>query len=478
MDMKDTKDSIGKDAAVIDRIVLTGKLVVKSPLCIGDGMGEDSKSSDKDIHVQRNKQGKPLIPGTSMCGVLRCFISESLGENKEKMVFGGSDNTDTQSLVQVFDTVLDKYSVAFRDGVAITDHTGVAKEGSKYDYEVVDQGEGVFRLEAVIRQCQSDEKDEIHNAVIQIKEKLEKGIYLGAMTSKGLGLVQLKKAVLNSYDFVDSFEDVKAWFMKPVLLYEDVSDCIEESSDIDAYPAAPFFEGDFELDSTMIIRTENLDIKEERDKHIDKVFLKNSSGQYVVPGSSIKGVLRHQARYILDRVWKYYDYKEREEKIEGFINDLMGYSKDKEHRKKSRFYVYESVLTDAVKEKEITRNRIDRFTGGTIDSSLFTNVPVYQKHTGKSALMIRFNIMPKANDKEIGLALLLFRDLWQGRIAIGGEKGVGRGTLKGVSGKFILKDENDNDKIFVVNNKGEISTDDGNISVLDNYVKALLQEES
>ena len=464
----ETKKYLG-EAAVIARIVLTGKLVVNSPLCIGDGSGEENQNNDKDIHVQKNKQGNPFIPGTSMCGVLRCFMEENLDEDID-LLFGSSADDGAQSVLQIYDIVLDEFNLAYRDGVAINQYTGVAKDGAKYDYEVVDKGEGIFRLEAVIRQKYIQQKDDIRKAVITIKNKLTEGIQLGAMTSKGLGLVKLKQPKIGCYDLAQNIDDVKAWFMTPEVDGTDASDRMKDEIAQDISHQVPLFEGDFALRSTMIIRTDNFDINADN-KHVDKVFLKNASGRYVVPGSSLKGVLRHQAHYILNKLWH-----GRDGEIENFLNKLMGYSNNIEKRQKSRFFVAESTLTDAVKEKEITRNRIDRITGGVMDSALFTSVPVYQDKLGEKALHVKFFIKPASNqqnnpDAEIGLALLLFRDLWQGRIAIGGETGVGRGTLKGISGKFVIDGIS-----YIMNESGELSSENGDVTKLDSYVQALSQE--
>ena len=160
------------EAAVCSHIVLEGKLVVMSPLCIGDGSGEESQNNSKDIRVQKNKQGHPFILGTSLCGVLRCFVNDTMGSETDRLLFGGSADRDSQSIVHVFDTVLEGSKPVFRDGVAIDYHTGVAKSGAKYDYEVVDAGEGTFRMEAVIRQCQKDSKEEIRKAIIRIKWRM------------------------------------------------------------------------------------------------------------------------------------------------------------------------------------------------------------------------------------------------------------------------------------------------------------------
>lgn len=458
------------DAAVIARIVLTGRLVVKSPVCIGDGNGEDggNPSNSKDIHVQKNKKEQPFIPGTSMCGVLRCLMEERRNEPLAALIFGGTADNEGQSLLQVYDTVLEGANLAYRDGVAINYYTGVAKDGAKYDYEVVDKGEGCFRLEAVIRQKYVRQKNEIRKAIIWIKDKLSHGIRVGAMTAKGLGLVKLEECKLGFYDLAENTDDVKAWFMKPEAWGDDASDGMKEASEQDISNQWPVFEGDFALRSTMIIRSDNVDVNEGSNTHIDQVFLKNSSGQYVVPGASFKGVLRHQARYILGKI------QGQGNSAESFLNQFMGYSENIEKRSKSRFYVAESILTDAVREKVITRNRIDRVTGGVMDSALFTSVPVFQNKAGEKALHVKFFIKPDHktnNHAEIGLVILLFRDLWQGRIAIGGETGIGRGTLKGLSGKFSI------DGIeYIINEAGEVRAENGDISKLDEYVRALVME--
>ena len=58
------------DSSVIGKILIHGEIVLKSPLLIGDGVGETADNF-KDIHVQKNQSGKPFIPGTSIAGVLR-----------------------------------------------------------------------------------------------------------------------------------------------------------------------------------------------------------------------------------------------------------------------------------------------------------------------------------------------------------------------------------------------------------------------
>ena len=50
-------------------------------------------------------------------------------------------------------------------------------------------------------------------------------------------------------------------------------------------------------------------------------------------------------------------------------------------------------------------------------------------------MRLRFSVRG-ADDKEAGLALFLLKDLWQGKVALGGEAGAGRGLLKGLRARI------------------------------------------
>ena len=65
------------NSSVIGKILIRGELVLKSPLLIGDGEGETSDNF-KDIHVQKNQDNKPFIPGTSFAGLCAIFSTQSI----------------------------------------------------------------------------------------------------------------------------------------------------------------------------------------------------------------------------------------------------------------------------------------------------------------------------------------------------------------------------------------------------------------
>jgi hypothetical protein len=84
-----------------------------------------------------------------------------------------------------------------------------------------------------------------------------------------------------------------------------------------------------------------------------------------------------------------------------------------------------SGTTDWVQQ----RVKIDRFTGGSFPAALFSEQPAY----GGDAATVAVDLtLRKPQDHEIGLLLLVLKDLWSGDVVLGGEGGVGRGRLKGL----------------------------------------------
>jgi CRISPR/Cas system CSM-associated protein Csm3 (group 7 of RAMP superfamily) len=168
---------------------------------------------------------------------------------------------------------------------------------------------------------------------------------------------------------------------------------------------------------------------------LEAVQLK-SGNDYVIPGTSVKGVLRNKAKRILTAL-----YKGEEGKADKIINKLMGFA-DKNSAYKSRLSVDEVYIeTDLLKNVKHTRNRINRFTGGTIDSALFAEEPVWQQNTNAAPIQMNIKISD-CSKFEAGLILLVLKDLWLGNLPVGGGKSVGRGVLLGSSCTLSYAGEN------------------------------------
>lgn len=449
-----------KASAVTGRVIITGDLVLDAPLLIGSGVGDDW-GNDKDIHVLKDKKGRAFIPGTSICGVLRDFLQKHEDfAGMEADLFGDMDRA--QSCINIDDIVLDDAELTFRDGVSIDMNTGVAVNAAKYDYEAVDRGaRGRFRIEVTRRACDEANWGKRREAVILLREKLISGLAVGAITAKGFGRVHAENVSSGFYDFHDS-ADVKEWFMQKEPTPEKASDRMEEHAAHRLTVSDDFvIEADFSLRTSLIVRdytrkkkVPNSKVKE---KYFNAVSLM-SKESYVLPGTSIKGVLRHHSEHILECLGM----------SNACLNNLMGCA-EKDKKVKSRFFVEESLLSDAVVPAGQTRIRIDRFTGSVIDSALVDNEPLWQADKTKQALHLCFGIR-QAKASEAGLALLLLRELWQGNVAIGGEKAIGRGTLKGLGAVIRYKGED-----YKLDAKGCVI--EGDRDKLNSLVQAFLESD-
>ena len=418
-------------SSVIGKILIVGDLRLKSPLLIGDGAGETSDNF-RDIHALKNRRGEPFIPGTSLCGVLRDWLANVDAVAVPK-IFG--DLKEMQSSIQADDIALEDGKIISRDGVRIDSVTGAGVDGGKYDYEAVERGAtGSLRLLVTLRGVHDVEK--ISNVVARLLGKLQDGIRLGALTSKGFGRAAAENLRADFYDFRNK-ADVAAWFTgkgaaNKILPSTENFSASEDDFVVDAA---------FQFNSSFIIRDGDATLKSRED--------------FVLPGTSLKGILRHRAEYILSRLG--IDAKT--------LNGLMGSSSD-DQKIKSRFIVAESYIApENFAEVEHTRTKIDRFTGGTLQGTLFTTTPAYQKNFDAPTLSIRFEIR-NAADSDAGLAIFLLRDLWLGRVAVGGEKSIGRGTLKGLSATINFRG-----KTYTLGANGKVIG--GDKTELENFAAAL-----
>lgn len=408
-----------KSSTLIGKILIKGELKLKSPLLISDGTGETSENF-RDIHVMKNQDGVPFIPGTSICGVLRDY-AESIRLRMFNEIFG--DAKEFQSAIQFDDIQLKGGAVVVRDGVRIDGVTGTGEKGGKYDYEIVERGaKGELRILVNLRGVHRDGEnpddknytlENVKNSIAEILGRLESGIQLGALTSKGFGSAAVENLTADFYDFRNK-ADVAAW-----LTDKPASKKIKPAGgNLDA--AADFVvDAEFALNSSFIIRDYDDTEKIGSTTIVSKSL--RSDADFVIPGTSLKGIFRHRAEYILGKFGVAADA----------LDNLMG-TVDGKTKIKSRFIVAESyVKSENAVEVPHARTRIDRFTGGVLQSALFATKPAWKKKSG-TTIKIHFEIR-KAENFEAGLALFLLRDIWLGHVAIGGEKSIGRGTLTGIS---------------------------------------------
>jgi len=413
---------------VLNRIVLKGTIELLSPALIGCG-----KSDRTDIDILKDNEGKPFIPASSFIGVLRHYIMLDSKHAHSKNKFWGyaEDKSGRQSSVKCSDLFWTKKPrIVVRDGIRIDNKTGIVEPGAKYDYEIIERGAEFSLYMETVCSCNDDTFN--RRMMATIKKILENGnIQIGAKTNNGLGRIRLKNAGVFTFDF-NRKEDVLKWLKKDF----DRTDPFDETP-FEIKSKTFSINAIFDLKNSFIIRSYSANPEEP-----DAVSIK-SNDDFIITGSSLKGAIRARSEKILNTL----------EKPQEILFSLFGnVNEDTKERTRGRIRIDEVVLPKYIAELQ-TRIKIDRFTGGTIESALFETMPLFNQYNPESdnpsekVQNVRISIADY-NPHEAGLMLLVLKDLWTGDLAIGGDKAVGRGTFEGFraeiewNGKNVTIDKN------------------------------------
>ena len=400
-------------------------LKLESALSIGS-----AESVLTDVDVVLDSRGLPLIPATSLAGVYRSFFAEADARDFfGKLVEDGGELT--QSVVRVYDASwmptiageVSNQSVSIRDNVSLGEVNKVAKTGLKFDRQVVERG-ALFRTYIEVSDCTLRSQDgvSICECLEQMLSALNEGsLALGAKTTRGLGKVSVRSCLLRSFDLADPGQmdawldfhlfDGAAWSGEvagAVSLQRHAGNDLVLALDLTQRGAASIREyatapgrPDFE----------QLHIRDTREGMgtIREIEVP------VIPGSSWAGAFRNRYRTIAG------------EKATRWLFGDVWQEGGKTVTRMSRIEFSETELTGGG-WKEITRNSIDRFTGGTKDGALFKLRTYYG---GRARLEIRIRCKDdELSDELLAPLLACIADLHNGLLAVGGLTAVGHGMFR------------------------------------------------
>jgi len=420
------------------RWVIRGTLTVKTALHLG---GEGTNRVDMPV-LRNAVDGRPLLPGSTFAGALRSALADRLAgyakqePSKVAELFGGmrGNESGSQSPLIVFDAFGELPSgqgVEVRDGVSISPTTGVAEDHEKYDYEVLPPGTKFpVRVDLLVPAAQVEKSLLEHlAAALDAFSSAERA--LGSRRSRGLGRV---RAVWAARRFeLGTRRGWLEWILSdhefPLAAEPDrtcVRDVLEAACPENLKPLSLL--GDarkrvvielvLRLDHDILIRSPGTDPDAPDVSHL------HSGGFAVLPGTSLAGVMRAQALRIAKLV--------RDQKSDGpdWVDRLFGMRIEgrrpsgKFKPQASRLHIGEARLDNSRPQRQ-TRTAIDRFTGGVVDTALFDE----QTEVGGQAT-VRLELRNFENG-ELGLVLLVVKDLLDGSLAVGGSSSVGRGVLHG-----------------------------------------------
>jgi len=446
------KLSEGVDAAIVKRIILKGKLKLISPLIIGGGR---SLYGDSDIIVLKDENGQPFIPSSSITGALKHAFEDyeyqgsGTDYEQNKLWFWGGQyslkekeeciKTSCQSSLIIADMKVNKDKkalISLRDGIRIDRKTGVVESGKKFDFELVEPGIAFeFKMEVIIRQAFSEELFcSFFNWIAVILSGGEFAI--GARTGQGFGLCQLENINVFEFDYQNK-EHIIAW------LLGDYTGMQLLNPDFTSTAFLPkqknlVINAEFKIKNSLIVGAYPGNPQAPDKVHIKSQNHDGSGEIAVLPGTSLRGAIRSRSEKIINTLQA--NGNELLSELFGWVDDQPDSNGDKRVIK-SRVKIRESQINKDTYAEEIQyRIQIDRFTGGVINNALFDSMPLWSKDGIESIVTLELSIKAYKN-WEAGLMLLVLKDLWNGDLAIGGEKNVGRGVLQGLSATITCDDQ-------------------------------------
>lgn len=392
-------------------------LKLLSPLAVGSGSGDIVDSA-----VAVDALNRPYIPASTLAGFLRAKTDE----NVRYELFGKKEGA-VQSLVYMYDAVpVSAAVVTVRDSVALTENK-ISKKGAKFDFEAVETGaEFLTHLEL----HDPANYEQTVDALLVAAQKFS----IGAKTTRGYGEIEITSAEKIVFD-MSKKEDVEAWLAFDLFKEFDKnaaqSLCLHDgtkSDDVIRWSVRLRLVGALTIRkyTTGYLTDENGKAKKNEkgktlgDADFEQLTLKNNTP--VVPGTSWAGAFRHHMLKLASEL----DIPNASE----LIDWLFGYVDEAtKNSQKSKIFFHESQLTGATK-KVISRTSIDRFTGGSADTALFTEKVYYGGETELSIDIQKANDRPESAQLAMQLLFLALADLNNGLLAIGGQTSVGSGLFE------------------------------------------------
>ncbi len=401
------------------RYVVKWNLIIKNegPLRIGDG--------EEGVMLEY-EDGKriPFLPASGITGAFRSYLEQNIGPEGAgtiRALFGIAKNEKLlQKSVKSRLAVRDGSCVFGFDGklehrerIEIDGARGVAAEEKKFDTLFLGKGcEFVVEFAAAARDGQ--EKEAFRRLLEKAFQALQhQELRLGAQKTNGGGIFSIRKIRENVYDLFEPEQLLR--YLKDAEPAGEIREEKEFAALLEGRPdtSAITLEAEVVCRQPFLIAGNT----EEQAGSREKFFMKNKDGELLIPGSSLKGVLKGQCVKIAA-------FKQINPKL---IRCMFGEGGSQGSR--GNIFVSDGVFSEKCICSPVYHGiRLNKFTGGSWLGGKYASHPV------RSSFMIRIQIQSlREPERSAAAGLLLFalRDLLQERVTLGGEFGQGFGRMQG-----------------------------------------------
>lgn len=416
------------------RLEVEGFLRLEAPLHVG-GAAQWSPGLDAPVY---REGGLPIIPGTSVRGVVRHHLLSEHGllgvaQDSVERLFGGTDPPGTdnaQSMhgrLRIFDCLPQAATVASetRDYTRHDLKTGAAGHGGKFDAEAVLPRTAPRYSFRMIYEGESAEDPELVLVQEALRALCESDLRLGAHSGKGFGRIMLESGYsLRAYDRSET-EGLRGYLQarlqapaagQPFEFPQAPSGVCESTC-----PPVSRLEWTLELqfDGPVIVRAP---IPPAPDPQAavqpDHVYLiARDSGSPYLPGASLRGVLRAQAHRIAQ-------YAGREDAWKMLFGTASG-----DTGQRGCLEIGDGELIGPARHVYLDHVALDRITQFPVDKAKFSFCAL-----ASPRFQVRVALRVTAQQlAAVALWRFLQRDLEQWRLAAGGAVTRGYGWIRQAS---------------------------------------------
>lgn len=431
------------------RSLFVGELVQESFLSVG---GTDDPDAPVDSPFCRDGLGQPTLRGSGLAGALIATLRRALGGGQVPAIISDSDKGRQPSAWRFFNSHQPAdFEPSYRQHVAIDKRTGAAADQALFDLETLPpETTWPFLLEVVTERTEEPAK----LARKALSHWLAGRCLIGREVAAGLGWMRLKNLreyrltteYANNWPCARKAGDYRAYIERTFAAAqaEDITPeknplpgWIDLSGHIDVGKRADDFGKGYGIDSLSIgghaseelaaawdarhfLAPEGMSIKSAKDNFDPdaSVVMFEQDGKRLpyIPGSSLRGPLRHALARLLRAGGKSTDVVER----------LFGPEEpDRDNPTSAKLLICDALpAKDAAAQLAWFQHHAeDEFAGGVYKSSKFDRVAVTQG---------RFNwrmVLENGTDEEKGALKELFKLARAGQIGIGGGQWRGHGWL-------------------------------------------------
>ncbi len=372
--------------------------------------------SSEGTDVLVDNENKPYIQANSISGAFGESCERNFPELKSEL-FG---SRKSKSKIVFSDGRLTDFEVEKRPRVKIDGVSGAAEDKAFFNMQFIAAGCCLDFEISVFEEQEEDYSDVVINMLSAFSEG---EILLGGQKTNGCGRFRIIKAeekLLN----MEEETDRKMWLSCDEIKYDDVTYKISPREASENYNISM----SCDIVNSLIVKSR---ISGDMANDCESI---RTGGNYYVPGSSIKGVIKNQAYAIAA-------YKNISPEHLDFIfgrESLKKQSDDEGDNGIRGKIIFEDALIENPSTQKMHRVHIDKFTGGVLGSGKFDETVV----SGSFTINVRVSksICKDGRDYSMAaaaLALLALRDIGCGVIGLGGLSSVGRGF---VSAEEILID--------------------------------------